>query len=210
MALFFVALRGSAPERSVDMQRRHQSGFFWLAGLLLIVTPCHAESTAPKPTEYKATVNEDPAAKVCQLALALGSGSSGETLNFQLIVAQMKRQGSLAGPLVTGFTVDSRKLNFAPARSARQARLVSVAFVSEGYTSVALPKDLPFRDGSVAVSTLDFAEGQELIKAVLRADFELLFTRQNSIAAGSYKVNAPPPADVLAEFSVCVGSLASF
>ena len=82
--------------------------------------------------------------------------------------------------------------------------------MSERYSSVALPKDLPFKDGSVAVSTLDFAQGQALIKAVLQADFELLFTRGDSPAADSYKVSSPPPADVLSEFSGCVGSLASF
>jgi hypothetical protein len=185
-------------------------GLFWLAGLLLMATPGHAETTAVRPAQYKVIVSEDPAAKVCQLALTLGSSPPGEALEFQLMVAQMKREGSPAGPLVTGFTVDSRKLNFAPPRFARGAKLVSVAFVSERYTSVALPKAVPFKDGSVAVSTLDFAEGQELIKAVLQADFELLFTRENSIAAGSYKVGSPPPADVQAEFSVCVRSLASF
>lgn len=160
--------------------------------------------------EYKATVNEDPAAKVCQLALVLGDGSPGEAVNFQLIVAQMKREGTLAGPLVTGFTVDSRKLDRAQPRFSPRAKLASVAFVSERYTSVALPKLVPFNDGSVAASTLDLAEGKALITAVLRADFELLFTRKNSIAADSYKVSSPPPADVLSEFSVCVGSLASY
>jgi len=85
-----------------------------------------------------------------------------------------------------------------------------VAFVSQRYTSVALPKVLPFEDGSVAASTLDFAQGRELIMAVLRADFELLFARENSATPESYKVGSPPPADVLSEFSVCLGSLASF
>jgi hypothetical protein len=84
-----------------------------------------------------------------------------------------------------------------------------VAFVSERYTSVALPKVAPFEDGSVAASTSDFAEGRELIAAVLRADFELSFTRANSNAVESFKVGSPPPADVLSEFSICVGSLAS-
>jgi hypothetical protein len=176
----------------------------------LIAAPCHAETRVAGPIEYKATVNEDPAAKVCQLGLALGSGSAGEAVNFQLMVAQMKRQGALAGPLVTGFTVDSPRRSFSRQRSVRQAKLTSVAFVSEKYNSVALPRVVPFNDGSVAASTLDFAEGQELITAVLRADFELLFTRQNSVAADSYKVQSPPPADVLSEFSVCVSSLAAY
>jgi hypothetical protein len=193
----------------VDMYRRSQSGLFCLAALLLMATPGHAETTAEKAIEYKASVDEDAAAKVCQLVLVLGSGSSGEAVNFLLIVAQMKRQGTLAGPLVTGFTVGSRKPNFAPPRFTRQAKLASVAFVSERYTSVALPKVLPFKDGSVAASTLDFAEGQELIKAVLRAEFELLFTRENSMTAASFKVSSPPPPDVLSEFSTCVSSLAS-
>jgi hypothetical protein len=194
----------------VDMHRCTHGGVFGLAGLLLIVTPSYAETTTARPTEYKATVAEDPAAKVCQLALAFGDSSPSAAVNFQLLVAQMKRQGTLAGPLVTGFTVDSRKLNFAAPRAARQAKFTSVAFVSERYTSVALPKVLPFKDGSVGVSTLDFAEGQELIKAVLRAEFELLFTRKDSAAADSYKVSAPPPDNVISEFSVCVSSLASF
>ncbi len=178
---------------------------------LLIAVPAHAETMAPRQIEdiqYTATVNEDPAAKVCQLALALRNSSAGEGVNFQLIVAQMKQEGALAGPLVTGFTVDSHSLKFTP-RSSRQARLASAAFVSERYSSVALPKGAPFEDGSVATSTVDFAEGRELITAVLRADFELSFTRANSNAVASYKVGSPPPADVLSEFSVCVGSLAS-
>jgi len=100
-------------------------------------------------------------------------------------------------------------LKFRPSRIARQPRLASVAFVSERYTSVALPKGAPFEDGSVAASTLDFAEGRELITAVLRADFALSFTRANSNTVESYKVGSPPPADVLAEFSICVDSLAA-
>jgi hypothetical protein len=192
------------------MLRAYQRQFFCLAALLSIAAPCHAETRVANPIEYKATVNEDPAAKVCQLALALGTSAPGESVNFQLMVAQMKRQGALAGPLVTAFTVDTRTLKHPRPRFARPAKLTSVAFVSEKYNSVALPRVVPFNDGSVAASTLDFAEGQELITAVLRADFELLFTRQNSVAADSYKVQSPPPADVLSEFSVCVSSLASY
>ncbi|HEV3372254.1 MAG TPA: hypothetical protein VG145_06875 [Xanthobacteraceae bacterium] len=185
----------------------------YFAGLvaLSIAAPAYAQTTAPKQiesVEYKATVNEDPATKVCLLGLALRDSTTGQGVNFQLIVAQMKRDGALAGPLVTGFSVDSRSLKFTP-RSSRRARLASVAFVSERYTSVALPKVAPFQDGSVATSTTDFAEGRELIAAVLRADFALSFTRANSNIVQSYKVSAPPPAEVLAEFSVCVDSLAS-
>jgi len=184
-----------------------------LAGLaaLMLAAPAHAESTVPKQIEsfeYRASVNEDPAAKVCQLGLALRDSLAGEGVNFQLMVAQMKREGALTGPLITAFTVDSRSLKFTP-RASRPARLASVAFVSERYTSVALPKVAPFQDGSVAASTLDFAEGRELIAAVLRADFALSFTRANSSTVQSYKIGTPPPAEVLAEFSVCVDSLAS-
>jgi hypothetical protein len=184
---------------------------YCLAGIvaLLIAAPGQAETLVARQSEYRAMAIEDPAAKVCRLAFALHNDASSASVNFQLIVAQMKQQGSLAGPLVTAFTVDSRSLKFRPSRIARQPRLASVAFVSERYTSVALPKVAPFEDGSVAVSTLDFAEGKELITAVLRADFELSFTRTNSGAVESFKVGAPPPADVLAEFSDCVGSLAS-
>jgi hypothetical protein len=183
----------------------------YLAGIvaLLVAAPGHAETMIAKQSDYRAMAIEDPAAKVCRLALALRDDSSGATVNFQLIVAQMKQQGSLAGPLITGFSVDSRSLKFRPSRIARQPRLASVAFVSERYTSVALPKGAPFEDGSVAASTLDFAEGRELVTAVLRADFELSFTRANSNTVESYKVGAPPPADVLSEFSICVDSLAS-
>ena len=184
----------------------------YLAGIiaLLIAAPGHAETMVAKQSDYRAMAIEDPAAKVCRLALALRDDSSGATVNFQLIVAQMKQQGSLAGPLVTGFTVDTRSMKFRPSRTNRQAKLASVAFVSERYNSVALPRAAPFEDGSVAASTLDFAEGRELITAVLQADFELSFTRENAVTADSYKVSSPPPADVMSEFSVCVGSLASF
>jgi hypothetical protein len=178
-----------------------------LAGFLLLAAPCYAGTVVGGPIEYKATVNEDPAAKVCQLALALESGSPGEAVNFQLMVAQMKRQGTLVGPLVTGFTVDSPRRIYPRPRFTRQAKLISASFVSERYNSVALPKEAPFNDGSLGVSTLDFAEGKELITAVLRAGFELWLTRDNSAASDSYKVESPPPADVLSEFSVCVNSL---
>jgi hypothetical protein len=180
-----------------------------LAGLiaLLVAAPCGAETMVPKQIDYRASVNEDPAAKVCQLAAATRNNRGGEGVGFQLIVAQMKLQGALAGPLVTGFTVDGRDLKFAP--QSRRVKLASVAFVSERFKSVARPKALPFEDGSVAVSTLDLAEGRELMMAVLRADFELLFTMENSSAADSYKISSPPPADVLSAFSVCVDSLAS-
>jgi hypothetical protein len=183
-----------------------------LAGLavLLLAAPAHAATMVPTQIEYRAIVNEDPAAKVCQLAVVLRGSAAGEGLNFQLIVAQMKRRGALAGPLITGFTADSTDPELARPQSPRPGKLASVAFVSERYTSVALPKVVPFEDGSVAASTLDFAQGRELIMAVLRADFELRLTMENSLAADSYKVSSPPPADVLKEFSVCLGSLASF
>jgi hypothetical protein len=177
---------------------------------LLLAVPCYAGTMVPKQIEYKAAMNEDPAAKVCQLALALGDRSAGEGLNFQLIVAQMKRQGILAGPLVTAYTVDSRAPEMVPAQYTGPVRLASAAFVSERYTSVALPKEVPFEDGSVAASTLDFAQGRELIIAVLRAEFELQFTMESSATPVSYRVSSPPPADVLSEFSGCLGSLASF
>jgi hypothetical protein len=195
-------------QQSILQRSRHLAGLI----VLLAATPSLAETAVPKQVEsfeYKATVNEDPAAKICQLGLTLRDHSAGQGVNFQLMVAQMKREGALAGPLVTGFTVDSRSLKFAPRASRPAAKLASVAFVSERYTSVALPKVAPFQDGSVATSTLDFAEGRELVAAVLRADFALSFTRANSNAVQSYKVGAPPPAEVLAEFSMCVGSLAS-
>jgi hypothetical protein len=179
-------------------------------GAVLVAAPCQAGTLVPEQIEYKAMAIEDPAAKVCRLALALRNDSSGAAVTFQLIVAQMKQQGSLAGPLVTGFTVDTRSMKFRPSRTNRQARLASVAFVSERYSSVALPKTAPFEDGSVAASTLDFAQGRELITAVLHADFELSFTRENAGAADSYKVSSPPPADVLSDFSACVSSLGSF
>jgi hypothetical protein len=195
-------------QQSILPPPRHLAGLI----LLLAATPSLAETAVPKQVEsfeYKATVNEDPAAKVCQLGLTLRDNTAGQGVNFQLMVAQMKREGALAGPLVTGFTVDSRSLKFAPRASRPAARLASVAFVSERYTSVALPKDLPFEDGSVAASTLDYAQGRELITAVLRAEFELRFTLENSASAASYKISSPPPADVLSEFSGCLGSLAS-
>jgi hypothetical protein len=178
-------------------------------GVALVAAPGQAAVLVPEQIEYKSMAIEDPAAKVCRLALALRNDSSGAVVNFQLIVAQMKQQGSPAGPLVTAFTVDSRSMKFRPSRTNRQARLASVAFVSERYNTVALPKAAPFEDGSVAASTLDLAEGRELITAVLRADFELSFTRENTSAADSYKASSPPPADVLSEFSACISSLGS-
>jgi hypothetical protein len=183
-----------------------------LAGIaaLLLAGPSHSATMVPTQIEYRALVNEDPAAKVCQLAVVLRKSAAGEGLNFQLMVAQMKRSGELAGPLVTGFTAGSRNAEFGVRKSPRPGKLASVAFVSERYSSVALPKVVPFEDGSVAASTLDFAQGRELITAVLRADFELRLTMENSLTADSYKVSSPPPADVLADFSLCLGSLASF
>jgi hypothetical protein len=189
---------------------RQRSGGLALAAIavLLFAAPTHAATMVPKQIEYKAGMNEDPAAKVCQLVLALGDRTTGEGVNFQLIVAQMKREGILAGPLVTAYTVD-RRAGIGTAQSMPPARLASAAFVSEHYNSVALPKDLPFEDGSVAASTLDFAQGRELIMAVLRAEFELRFTLENPASAASYKISSPPPGDVLSEFSGCLGSLAA-
>lgn len=195
--------------RSANRTLPGRHGLAAVAALLLAAPSC-AGTMVPKQIEYKAGMNEDPAAKVCQLALTLGDRSAGEGVNFQLIVAQMKRQGILAGPLITAYTVDSRAPELAPAQFTRPARLASAAFVSERYTSVALPKELPFEDGSVAASTLDFAQGRELIMAVLRAEFELQFTMENSASPASYRVSSPPPADVLSEFSSCLSSLASF
>ena len=92
------------------MSRRRRSALSRSIGgaaaiALAALASAHAEPIEPDQIAYDMKMSEDPAAKACILALAI-KGSADETVDFQLVVARMKRDDAVAGPAVFGFTID--------------------------------------------------------------------------------------------------------
>ena len=194
-------------------RRRQRASFLPVWGLAAVVlsapVPAHAETVKPDQMTYDAKVSEDPAAKACMLGLAITANDVGEAVKFQLVVARMKRDDALSGPLVFGFTIEVHDLRFAPNHPSepRAIEITSAAFTSERYTAAARPRTMPFADGSWVASTLDSAEGGALVDAAADGKFQIAYTRTRPIAARIYEVASAPPLDVLWRFSGCIDGL---
>ena len=174
---------------------------------MLSMAAGHAGPIVPKAPEYDANVNEDGAAKACVLALLLQGAPTGEAVNSQLIVARIKQNEAFMGPLIFGFRIEAAdKLAKRQPSGARPIKISSAAFVSDAYTAVARPKISPLDDGSMVISTLDFAEGGKLVDAVTKGKFQVTFTRRQPAVARTYNVTSAPPDDVLARFGECVAA----
>ncbi len=176
---------------------------------LCAVVSVHAETIQPDQITYDATTSEDPAAKACTLEAAMKGNAVGETVKFQLVVARTKRHDTFAGPAVFGFMIAVHDRQFAAGRTSepRPVELTSVAFTSERFTAAARPRTVPFADGSWVASTLDTAEGGELVDAAAGGKFQIAYTRTRPIAARIFDVTSAPPLDVLVRFSGCIDGL---
>jgi hypothetical protein len=197
-----------------DMPRRRRRANFGLLGcaaaiVLSAMVPAHAEAIHPNQIDYNAGVSEDPAAKACMLQLLLKGNDAGETVKFALIVARMKREDAVAGPLVFGFSIEVRGPRFADGRlsASRPVEISSAAFVSDRYTATARPRTAPLADGSWVGSTLDPAEGSELVEVATNGNFLIAYTRERPAAARIYNVISAPPLDVLWRFGGCIDAL---
>jgi len=168
-----------------------------------------AESIQPQLIDYHAKATEDPAAKACTLGLALKGTEAGETVKFRLVVARTKRDNAFRGPMVYGFAIEVLDPQLAAERASepRPIEITSAAFTSERFTAAARPGAAPFADGSWVASTLDPAEGRELVDAAAGGKFRIAYTRTGPTAARIYEVTSMPPLDVLRRFSGCVDGL---
>ena len=167
----------------------------------------HADPIVSKEPEYDANVNEDGAAKACVLALLLQGAPTGEAVSSQLIVARIKQNDTFTGPRIVGFRIEAAdKLAKGQASGARPIKISSAAFVSEAYTAVARPRIAPFEDGSLVISTLDFAEGGKLVDAVTKGKFQVTFMRRQPAVERTYNVTSAPPEAVLARFGECLAA----
>lgn len=195
------------------MSRRRRSALSRSIGgaaaiALAALAPAHAEPIEPDQIAYDMRMSEDPAAKACILALAI-KGSADEMVDFQLVVARMKRDDVVAGPAVFGFTIDVHDRQPALPRNAapRAIEITSAAFISDRYTAAARPRTMPFADGSWVASTLDTEDGGELLGAAASGRFQIAYTRTRPIAARVFEVTSTPPLDVLARFTGCIDGL---
>jgi hypothetical protein len=174
---------------------------------LTALVSAHAEPIEPDQVAYDMKMSEDPATKACILALAIKGGD--ETVDFQLVVARMKRDGAVAGPAVFGFTIGVHDRQLALQRKAapRAIEITSAAFISDRYTAAARPRSTPFADGSWVTSTLDTEDGGELLDAAASGKFQIAYTRTRPIAARVFAVTSTPPLDVLLRFTGCIDGL---
>jgi hypothetical protein len=190
--------------------RFRQAMMLFFAGataLVLSEVSSRAEPIEPDQIAYDMKMNEDPAAKACILALAIKGRD--ETVDFQLVVARMKREDAMAGPAMFGFTIDVHDRQPALQRNAgpRAIEITSAAFISDRYTAAARPRTTPFADGSWVASTLDTEDGGELLDAAASGKFQIAYTRTRPIAARVFEVTSTPPLDVLARFAGCIDGL---
>lgn len=193
------------------LRRRVTLPALWGAAVVVlsVLAPAQAETVQPDQITYHAKASEDPAAKACMLGLAIKANDAGEAVRFQLVVARMKRDDALAGPLVFGFSIEVLDLQFASSRASerRAIQITSAAFASDRYTAAARPRTTPFDDGGWVASTLDFAEGGALLDAAAAGKFRIAYTRTHPIAARIYEVTSTPPLDVRGRFSGCIDGL---
>jgi hypothetical protein len=175
---------------------------------LTALASAHAQPIAPDQIAYDMKVREDPAVKTCVLALAI-KGSADETVDFQLVVARMKRADVVAGPAVFGFTISVHDRQLSPRRNtvARAIEITSAAFVSDRYTAAARPRTAPVADGSWVASTLDTADGGELLDAAAAGKFQIAYTRTRPVGARVVEVTSTPPLDVVSRLTGCIGGL---
>jgi hypothetical protein len=175
---------------------------------LAALAVAHAEPIEPDQIAYDMKMSEDPAAKACILALTI-TGSADEMVDFQLVVARMKRDDAVAGPAVFGFTINVHDRQLALQRNAvpRAIEITSAAFISDRYTAAARPRTTPFADGSWVASTLDAVDGGELLEATASGKFQIAYTRTRPIAARVFEVVSLPPLDVLVRFTGCIDGL---
>lgn len=179
------------------------------APIMLSGPAAQAETIQPDQIAYDVKVSEDPAAKACILGLAIGGSTVGETVDFQLVVARMKRDDTVAGPAVFGFTISVHDRQPALQRNAapRAIEITSAAFIADRYTAAARPRTLPFADGSWVASTLDAEDGGELLEAAASGKFQIAYTRTRPVAARVFEVTSTPPLDVLVRFTGCIDGL---
>ena len=175
---------------------------------LMALTPAHAEAIEPDRIVYDMKMSEDQTSKACILALAI-KGDADETVAFQLVVARMKRDDMVAGPAVFGFTINVHDRQLAPPRNAvpRAIEITSAAFISDRYAAAARPRTMPSADGSWVASTLDAADGGELLEAAAAGKFQIAYTRTRPIGARIVEVTSAPPLDVLMRFTGCMDGL---
>ncbi len=176
------------------------------SALMLSEASVQAEPIEPDQIAYDMKMNEDPAAKACILALTIKGRD--ETVDFQLVVARMKREDAVAGPAMFGFTINVHERQVALQRNAPSPiDITSAAFVSDRYTAAARPRTAPSADGSWVASTLDTEDGGELLDAAASGKFQIAYTRTRPIAARVFEVTSTPPLDVLARFAGCIDGL---
>ena len=175
---------------------------------LAALASAHAEPIEPDQVAYDMKMSEDPAAKACILALTI-KGSGAETVDFELVVARMKRDDAVAGRAVFGFTINVHDRQLVLQRNAapRAIEITSAAFISDHYTAAARPRTAPFADGSWVASTLDTEDGGELLEAAASGKFQIAYTRTRPVAARVFEVTSTPPLDVLLRFTGCIDGL---
>jgi hypothetical protein len=177
-----------------------------LAAVLAALVSAHAEPIRPDQIAYEMKVSEDPAAKVCILGLAIKGSTANETVDFQLVVARMKRGDALAGPAMFGFAIEVHDPQQRSPGS-RALQITSAAFISDRYTAAARPRTTPSVDGSWVASTLDVEDGGELLDAAASGKFQIAYTRTRPIAARVFEVTSAPPLGPLVRFTGCIDGL---
>jgi hypothetical protein len=178
------------------------------AVVLMALASAHAEAVEPQRIAYDMKMSDDSAAKACILVLSI-KVPADETVDFELVVARMKRDDVVAGPAVFGFTIIVRDWQLARRREAAPSatELTSAVFISARYTAAARPRTASFADGSWVASTLDPEDGGELLEAAASGKFQIAYTRTRPTAARVFEVISVPPLDVLMRFTGCVDGL---
>jgi hypothetical protein len=171
--------------------------------------PCYSETLVPKTLQFEPEVKEDAYAKACHIVLLLLNIPAPETINFHFLITRPKRDGRFVDPVFIGFQIDVGELTFsngAPS-GVTKVNLSTAAFDSSDFSSVGRLNSGPFGDGGLLATTADTTMGNEFMKAFLKGQYELSFTRKGLSGIRTYKISASPPADVVKQFQTCLNTL---
>jgi hypothetical protein len=171
--------------------------------------PCYSEALVPKTVQFEPEVKDDAYAKACHIVLLLLNIPAPETINFHFLITRPKRDGRLVDPVFIGFQIDVGELTFsngAPS-GVTKVNLSTAAFDSSDFSSVGRLNSGSFADGGLLATTADTATGNEFMKAFLKGQYELSFTRMGLSGVRTYKISASPPVDVVKQFQACLNTL---
>lgn len=160
-----------------------------------------ADAVIPDATSYTYNLAETDDAKVCEIRLDAQNLTTPELVEFTAFAGYDK----INETLVTGFI--TMAAHQPTSGKLQLLDLSGAAFVSHTFRSA---NDMDYevhKDGGVMVATVNRVVATKFLLAFVGGDFELTLATAGSESEWSYKISAPPPAEVQNSFAKCLEEL---